>query len=527
MTSFPAPFGVAAVSAVPRTLTFSMRHVANPDVLCERLLSAGVRGAGLLARRTESGAVETLVAARNLLRLELRGSLVTIIALELVARPLLPLLAGRLADLGIPAAEVDGDTLHATVPNERAAPGTPDEEVLRAPSALCVLRAAAGLIGDSRPDAPLPPGLLGAFGYELVDRWEDLGPRNPDPLDEPDFTFVLVSDMVVFDGATGRVTAIVRGLPWERQGDVAARADGLAGMLRTRPHAIESSVMAVPGGATPDPYQPEFGDSVRTLLQHIAAGDIFQAVLSRAVALPSAASPLQVLRALGTDAPWRFLLDLGDGELVGASPETCLRVERGSVELRPLAGTVPRGFGAGGEIDGDLDRRLGVQLLLDQKEQAEHAMLVDLARNDVARVCVPGTTQLTEAFELLQLPRVQHLASRVCGRLRPGLDALHAYRAVANMGTLTGAPKPMAMALVRKLETTARGFYGGAIGFLGSDGDLRSCIAIRMLRRKRDTAVYHARAGAGIVYDSVPANEFAETEHKLSQLRAVLAGVLP
>ena len=133
--------------------------------------------------------------------------------------------------------------------------------------------------------------------------------------------------------------------------------------------------------------------------------------------------------------------------------------------------------------------------------------------------------QLTEAFALLRLPRVQHLASCVRGTLRPGLDALHAYRAVANMGTLTGAPKPRAMTLVRELEATARGFYGGAVGFVGADGDLRSCVAIRMLRRVRSTSVYHARAGAGVVYDSVPENEFAETEHKLSQLRRAVAEV--
>ena len=154
-----------------------------------------------------------------------------------------------------------------TVPNERAEPGTPDDLVLAAPSALDVLRAAAGLISDSRPDAPLPPGLLGAFGHELVDRWEDLGPRNPDPLDEPDFTFVLAFDMAVYDGASGRATAIVRGLPWERASDVAARADRLASMMRTRPHVIEPE-KAEPGGVTPDftlPVAPFFSPTADTI----------------------------------------------------------------------------------------------------------------------------------------------------------------------------------------------------------------------------------------------------------------------
>lgn len=526
------PFGRPAVTAEPRVHGLARGRVIAADVLCERLRRSGAAGVGLLARRADgggaggggagSGSGETLVAARNLLRVELRGELATVTALEPDARPLLPLLAERLGDV-----DAGADRLRLRVPAERAAPGTPDDEVLRAPGCFDVLRAVAGLIADSRPGAPVPPGLLGAFGYELVDRWEDLGPRNPDPLDEPDFSFVLVGDAVHYDRDSDRVTVVVRGLPWERAAEVAARADRLVRLLGDAPGDTAGDAaprrQLEPADVAPAPFEPGFGAAVETLLRHIAAGDVYQAVLSRSVALPAPAPPVAVLRALNADAPWRFLVDLGDGTLVGASPETCLRVEGGEVEIRPLAGTVPRGIKVDGTIDPDLDRRLGVQLLLDDKEQAEHAMLVDLARNDVARVSEPGTTQLTESFALLRMPRVQHLASRVTGRLRPGLDALHAYRAVANMGTLTGAPKPMAMTLVRRLETTARGFYGGAVAFLGGDGTLRSCIAIRMLRHEPAAGVYHARAGAGIVHDSVPAAEFAETEHKLSQLRRAAA----
>ncbi|MCA8948122.1 MAG: anthranilate synthase component I family protein, partial [Planctomycetes bacterium] len=420
--------------------------------------------------------------------------------------------------------------LTAPVPDEHAAPGTPDDEVLRAPSCLDPLRVLARLLADSRPGAPVPPGLLGVFGYELVDRWEELGPRRPDPIDEPDYAFVLVGDAVVYDEASGQVTAVVRGLPWERAQDVDARLGRLEHLGRPDPSRRPGGV---PGAAAtaiapssaartvePAAFEPAFGAAVETLLSHIAAGDVYQAVLSRSVALPSTAPPFAVLRALGTDAPFRFFVDLADGALIGASPETCLAVEDGVVELRPLAGTVPRG------ADADLDQRLAVQLLLDDKEQAEHAMLVDLARNDVARCSLPGSTELSEAFTLLRMSRVQHLASCVRGRLRSGLDALHAYRAVANMGTLTGAPKPMAMALVRGLEPTARGFYGGAIAFLAGDGTLTSCIAIRTLRHVRGQDCYHARAGAGVVHDSVPGNEFLETEHKLAQLRRAVQEAL-
>lgn len=524
MTTLDKPTSPGPVAAVPRMTAFAARQVAPAESLCERLRQVGIAGAGLFTRRTQAGTDVSLVAARCLLRVELRGERLVVTALEPAAGPLLPLLASRLG-AGFEVRELAEGHLHATVPDERARVGTPDDEVLRAPSCLDALRTIVALVTDARPGAPLPTGLLGAFGYELVDRWEDLGPRRPDPLDEPDYSFVLVGDAVVYDGEGARVTAIVRGLPWERASLVAAREQRLLAMLCDL--GEEEAARPVQRVVSPAAYEPDFGRAVGTLLHHIGLGDVYQAVLSRAVALPSAASPAHVLRALGADAPWRFRIDVGNGELIGASPETCLSVDNGEIELRPLAGTVPRGFAADGTIDPDLDRRLGVQLLLDDKEQAEHAMLVDLARNDVARVCAPGTMRLVEAFELLHMPRVQHLASRVRGRLREGYDALHAYRAVANMGTLTGAPKPMAMQLVRQLERTARGFYGGAIAFLGSDGTLRSCIAIRMLRAVNGTAVYHARAGAGIVHDSTPEAEFWETEHKLSQLRQAVAAVTP
>ena len=201
-----------------------------------------------------------------------------------------------------------------------------------------------------------------------------------------------------------------------------------------------------------------------------------------------------------------FHIDLADGCLLGASPETFLRCEHGEVEIRPIAGTAPRGE------DDETDRRLALQLLLDPKEQAEHAMLLDLARNDIARISEPGTCRVVQQFEVEKYSHVQHLVSRVRGRLRAGLDAMHAYRAAANMGTLSGAPKLRAMELIREMEPHARGFYGGAAGYLLQDGSFDSCIVIRSLRFK--DGVYYTRAGAGIVQDSEPERELAETTHK-------------
>ncbi|MCR9247191.1 MAG: anthranilate synthase component I family protein [bacterium] len=527
-----------AVPVQPHVHTFRRGHFAAPSRLCERLRQAGVRDAGLLARREADGSDEVLVVARALLRIELRDDVLRVRSLEPAARPLLPRLAEALGTGAVAAAVrsvvIDGDELVAALAESRPVPGQPDDEVLRAPSCFDPLRAVLGLLADSRPGVEPAAGLLGAFGYELIDRFEDLGPRRPDPLAEPDYSFVLASDLVLYDEANGRVSTVVRGLPWERASAVEARIERLAALGERAPEGgregeVERTVRGErntrDAANAEAPFESAFGAGVTTLLEHIRRGDIYQAVLSRPIALASTATPLAVLRALGGDTPWRFAIPLGRGELVGASPETCLAVTAGELELRPLAGTLPRGIDVAGRIDPDLDQRLAVQLMLDTKEQAEHAMLVDLARNDVARVSAPGSTRLTEAFTILRMPRVQHLASRVRGQLRPGLDALHAYRAVMNMGTLTGAPKPMAMRLVRSLEPTARGFYGGAVGYLGTDGALRTCIAIRTLRHDPDAGCYHARAGAGVVYDSVPEREFAETEHKLAQLRRAIAEV--
>jgi len=276
-------------------------------------------------------------------------------------------------------------------------------------------------------------------------------------------------------------------------------------------------------GGRPD--QPAFEGIVEGFLAGIRDGDIFQGVPSRHLrtTVPGLGS-VDVYGALraANPSPYMFHMGMGDdGVLLGASPETCVRVEEGVVEIRPIAGTVPRGRRDDGSLDEDLDGRLALAMTLDPKEQAEHAMLVDLARNDVARVSVPGTTRVVQQMAVEKYAHVQHLVSRVQGRLRPELDALHAYRAAANMGTLTGAPKVKAMEMIRTAEPTARGFYGGAMGYLLADGTFDSCIVIRSLRQKGDTV--HTRAGAGIVLDSVPAREFAETEHKARAVRQAVA----
>ncbi len=218
-----------------------------------------------------------------------------------------------------------------------------------------------------------------------------------------------------------------------------------------------------------------------------------------------------------------FYLNTPNTILTGASPELNLRVTGSgprSVEIRPIAGTKPRGRRPNGQIDPDTDARYEAELKIDHKELAEHMMLVDLARNDVARVAAAGTRIVNEMLIAEKYESVMHLVSNVRGQLRDDLDALSAYLATMNMGTLTGAPKIEAMKIIRRLEKNKRGYYGGAIMYLTVDGQFDSCITIRSIQIKNRTA--YIRAGAGIVHDSVPKSEFEETQHKAgSCLRAI------
>jgi anthranilate synthase component 1 len=256
----------------------------------------------------------------------------------------------------------------------------------------------------------------------------------------------------------------------------------------------------------------------------IIDGDIFQVVLSRTLTEPCPDEPLDVYKRLRelNPSPYMFYLNTPNTILMGSSPELNLRVSGTGprqVEIRPIAGTKPRGR-IDGQIDADTDFRYEAELKLDRKELAEHMMLVDLARNDIARVANPGSRVVNELLTAEKYESVQHLVSNVKGMLRPDLDALSAYLATMNMGTLTGAPKIEAMKIIRQLEKSKRGYYGGAVMYLTVDGQFDSCITIRSLQVRDRTA--YIRVGAGIVHDSVPKTEFEETEHKArSCLRAI------
>lgn len=277
--------------------------------------------------------------------------------------------------------------------------------------------------------------------------------------------------------------------------------------------------------AYPTMSDADFCELVAKMQQHIAIGDAYQVVPSRGFVI-DCPQPLQTYRYLhdADPSPYMFYIATDDFELFGASPESSLlhSAKTGQVAIRPIAGTRPRGFASDGSIDHELDIRLELELRSDAKEVAEHVMLVDLARNDVARISAPGTRKVTQLLRVDRYSRVMHLVSEVTGQLASDLHPLDAFRASMTMGTLTGAPKLRAAELIRQYEGTRRGSYGGAVGYLRGDGELDTCIVIRSAFARNGKAI--VQAGAGVVSDSVPQREADETAHKASNvLRAIAA----
>lgn len=300
----------------------------------------------------------------------------------------------------------------------------------------------------------------------------------------------------------------------------AASPEAQATTATSAQQAAEDTITAYPTMSDAD-----FCELVAKMQQHIAIGDAYQVVPSRGFVI-DCPQPLQTYRYLhdADPSPYMFYIATDDFELFGASPESSLlhSAKTGQVAIRPIAGTRPRGFASDGSIDHELDIRLELELRSDAKEVAEHVMLVDLARNDVARISAPGTRKVTQLLRVDRYSRVMHLVSEVTGQLASDLHPLDAFRASMTMGTLTGAPKLRAAELIRQYEGTRRGSYGGAVGYLRGDGELDTCIVIRSAFARGGKAI--VQAGAGVVSDSVPQREADETAHKASNvLRAIAA----
>ncbi len=403
---------------------------------------------------------------------------------------------------------------------ERADSVMDEESRLKSTNQMDVIRAVAFAFELASKPFRVTCGLLGAISYDFVDQFEKLPQNSEDVLGNPDYEMYFADNIFLMDHKSGKgyviVNAIITDDDRDTIHDEAEQCfDNYFEKLKLE-HPQPKTFAATGEGPGTDTQRDEYEAMVNTAKKHIIEGDIFQVVLSRTITEPCGAEPLDVYRKLRklNPSPYMFYMNTQNTTLMGASPELNLRVsgtrER-FVEIRPIAGTKPRGR-INGKIDPDTDIRYEAELKLDRKELAEHMMLVDLARNDIARVSEPGSRIVNEMLIAERYESVMHLVSNVKGVLRGDLDALSAYLATMNMGTLTGAPKIEAMKIIRNLEKNKRGYYGGAVMYLTVDGQFDSCITIRSLQVKGQTA--YIRAGAGIVHDSIPASEFDETQHK-------------
>ncbi|MGY1689638.1 anthranilate synthase component I [Geodermatophilus sp. SYSU D01105] len=372
----------------------------------------------------------------------------------------------------------------------------------------------------------LTGGLVGYLGYDVVRRLERLPVTSVDDLGMPELALMLVTDLAVLDHTDGSVLLIANavrgeGEPGTGWDDAVARIDAMAADLtKAVPPGVATFATAELPPVVSNMAPGVFEDGVERVREHIRAGDAFQVVLSQRFETPTEVDALDLYRVLRATnpSPYMYLLRFAGREtpfdVVGSSPEALVTVTGSSAVVHPPAGTRPRG------ATPDEDVRLAEGLLADPKERAEHVMLVDLARNDLGRVCVPGTVEVPDFMRIEHYSHVMHLVSTVAGEVAPEWDALDVFDATFPAGTVSGAPKPRAMEIIESLEPTRRALYAGTVGYLDASGDLDMAIAIR-------TAVLHqgrayVQAGAGVVADSDAATEEAETRHKA---RAVLSAI--
>jgi anthranilate synthase component 1 len=374
------------------------------------------------------------------------------------------------------------------------------------------------------PDAPpFTGGAVGFFGYDLVRTVEPLGAPGPDPLGLPDMALMLSDVLVVFDHLKHTITVLANA-DLEAEPDperACAAATRTIGEVRAAlAGPVPASERAPAERAAPafrsNMSGTEFEAIVTRIIEYIYAGDAFQVVPSQRWSAEVPVQAFSIYRGLRTvnPSPYMYFLDFGDFQVAGASPEPLLTVAGRKVSTRPIAGTRPRGASM------EEDERIARDLLEDEKERAEHVMLVDLGRNDLGRVCAAGSIEVETFMAVETYSHVMHIVSSVAGRLRDGVSATDALRSVLPAGTLSGAPKVRAMQIIDELEPVKRGGYGGAIGYLSYGGDLDTCIHIRTVIVKGGVA--HIQAGGGTVADAKPPYELAESEAKA---RAVMQAI--
>ena len=539
----------APSAASPTVLTRPVRYHADGGALLEHLTRAGLlRSAGRSVDDGEAAGVRpvdcvllesadiTTKASRTTVavleasaRLTCWGGTVTAEALSTVdgegpgadGLAVLARLEGRLSEY---LADRSPGRLTLALPTSADDDATIEErERLTALSTIEPLR----VLAQAEVDHPHLPLEAGAFAFDYLSTFESLPEVAQGANTCPDYLFYDARIILVVDHPTQEATLVGASVD---AAELERRLDALAAAINTAADAAEHSPappeVAADSAvlhAVPTTSDADFEAVVETMRGYIADGDVYQVVPSRGFTIdcPDALAAYHVLRH-ANPSPYMFYLAAPDFELFGASPESALlhSVRSGRVAIRPIAGTRPRGLHPDGSVDHERDTRLELELRTDAKEVAEHVMLVDLARNDVARVSRPGTRSVQDLLRVDRYSRVMHLVSEVSGELAEDLDALDAFRASMTMGTLTGAPKLRAAELIRQAEGVRRGSYGGSVGYIRGDGELDTCIVIRSGFVSAGTAL--VQAGAGVVAASSPAAEAAETVHKA---RAVLEAV--
>lgn len=503
---------------VAETLIKSGPYIADPLSAYQQLCTK--RKNTLLLESAEIDSkdnLKSLILLDTAVKLVCNGHQVTVQALTLNGQSVLPLFKQHLPDEVICVEEPNGKqlSLEFRVPDA----DLDEDSRLKAPAVFDALRLIVANITCLR-DHPQNIFIGGAFAYDLLASFESLPEVSDSENTCPDFVFYLAESLLVIDHQLQTTEIVSTVFSGENVGNsyfaVSQQHETILSQL--------GELSDIPMPSIDKEYDTElktdkddnaFKQDVLNLKEHILAGDIFQVVPSRTFSL-SCPAPYEAYRELKKQnpSPYMFFLQDDDFCMFGASPESAIKYEKDSnqVEIYPIAGTRPRGKHLDGSINVDLDSRIELNLREDQKEKAEHLMLVDLARNDVAKVSKPGTRYLKDLLKVDRYSHVMHLVSRVVGQLRDDLDALHAYAACMNMGTLVGAPKVSAATLIREVERKRRGSYGGAVGYINGNGDMDTCIVIRSAFVRNDVA--YIQAGAGVVYDSDPQSEADETRGK-------------
>ncbi|RPA55538.1 anthranilate synthase component I [Aerococcus agrisoli] len=370
----------------------------------------------------------------------------------------------------------------------------------------------------SNMPTPFVGGAIGYVGYDVIRQYESLPNVNPDELQTPESYLMFYKQFISYDHFQHKMTLVYNVFP----DDSADYATVTATLQQLAEDMNQVKGIQPYQAATENPElssnidEATFSDMVEQAKEYIKAGDIFQVVLSHRLTIKSASEPFDIYRRLRSKnpSPYLFYIDFGDFHIIGSSPESLVTVQDGKVMTNPIAGTRKRGK------DAAEDQQLKEELLSDEKERAEHVMLVDLGRNDIGRISEFGSVEVGKFMDVDLYSHVMHIVSEVTGTLKPELTCFDALSACLPVGTVSGAPKIRAMSIIDELENTKRGIYAGAVGYFSHNGDMNTCIAIRTIVLKDGNA--YVQAGAGIVYDSNPQSEYTETLNKSMAMKEVI-----